>query len=130
MTQTPTLYRSLVVEDDFVFRSMLIAVLQQADYIPSGTATGQETLTFLRQSDVLPDVILLDHQLPDMTATELYHTIRQDKRYHAVPVVLFSARSDTRELAEQMNLPWYLAKPFDPQALVVLVDELCGRAIR
>lgn len=129
MTQ-PTMYRSLVVEDDVIFRTTLMAVLQQADYVAFGTTTGQETLAFLQQSDALPDVILLDHQLPDMTASDLYHTIQQDQLLRDVPVVLFSARSDTRELAEQMNLPWYLAKPFDPQALVILVDELCGRAIR
>jgi CheY-like chemotaxis protein len=130
MTQTPPTYHSLVVEDDVIFRTTLMAVLQQADYVPFGTGTGQETLAFLQQSDTPPHVILLDHQLPDMTATELYEAIQQDQRFRAVPVVLFSARPDTRELAEHMNLPWYLAKPFDPQALVILVDELCDRAIR
>jgi CheY-like chemotaxis protein len=86
MTQTLPAYHSLVVEDDVIFRTTLMAVLQQADYVPFGTGTGQETLAFLQQSDTPPHVILLDHQLPDMTATELYEAIQQDQRIRAVPV--------------------------------------------
>lgn len=123
-------YHSLIVEDDIIFRTTLMAALQQAGYVVTGTSTGQETLAFLEQSKELPHVILLDHQLPDMTATELYQAIQANKQYQIIPVVLFSARPDVRELAEDMRLPWYLAKPFDPDALVILVDELCGRAIR
>jgi len=68
-----------------------------------------------------PDVIVLDLQMPGMDGRTFYRELR--KRGNAAPVIIlsaFGARGARRELDAQAHLE----KPFDPDELVQVVQEL------
>ena len=70
----------------------------------------------------MPDVILLDFQLPDMTARDVLAT----PHFPARPIVLVTARPNAKQLATELNIPCYSAKPFDPLALLAVIDTCLG----
>jgi CheY-like chemotaxis protein len=73
----------------------------------------------------LPDLILLDLNLPDMPGVEALRRLRADPTTAAIPVVVVSADATPGQIArlEAEGAVSYLAKPFDIADLLALVDE-------
>ena len=111
----------LVVDDESDMRLLVEAVIERANegLAVVGSATnGAEAIE--RWREVSPDVILLDHQMPDMTGLEAAATIlaeRPDQR-----IILFSAFLDdnTRAKATELGIAACVPKtelPRLPEAL-------------
>jgi CheY-like chemotaxis protein len=78
---------------------------------------GKEALAMLRDEDkpVLPDVILLDLNMPKMNGIEFLREIRQDKRFEKIKVFVMTTSSETgdRNITEQMGISGYIIKPLN-----------------
>jgi CheY-like chemotaxis protein len=63
---------------------------------------------------VLPDVIFLDYNMPDMNGQDFIAAIRKDERLRGIPVILYSTYS--QEAAEQLLLTtgtdYFISKPY------------------
>jgi signal transduction histidine kinase/ActR/RegA family two-component response regulator len=73
----------------------------------------------------LPDLILLDVNLPDMSGTEVLRQLSSDARTKGIPVVVISADA-TRERGRQLlalGASAYLTKPIDIRRLIQVIDE-------
>ena len=77
----------------------------------------------------VPDCIVSDIRMPGMDGLEFLRRIRNDDRLVEVPVVLLTAKGMTKDRIEGYNLgaDSYLTKPFDPDELVVVVDNVIDR---
>jgi DNA-binding NarL/FixJ family response regulator len=77
----------------------------------------------------IPDCIVSDIRMPGMDGLEFLRRIRADERLMEVPVVLLTAKGMTKDRIEGYNLgaDSYLTKPFDPEELVVVVDNVIDR---
>lgn len=75
----------------------------------------EEALVKLRKSEVLPDVIFLDYNMPDMNGQDFIEQIRKEKRLIGIPVILYSTYSE--EAAEQLSLTagteYFISKPYN-----------------
>ena len=122
MTDGPV--RALVVDDAPDIRLLADLVLSMAGFAVVGAASGREALRHLAQGD-LPDIVLLDVQMPEVDGWETLSRLRSRPRTAALPVVLCTVKG----LPEDALRGWssgcdgYLGKPFDIGALV---DELLG----
>lgn len=63
--------RILLVDDDEAMREMLTWLLEMEGYTVASAATGADAIALLTGSQCAPDVLLLDFDLPDMTAREV-----------------------------------------------------------
>ncbi len=78
---------------------------------------------------VVPDVIISDIRMPGRDGLALLKYIRANKRLSRVPVVLLTAKAFTVDRIEGYNsgADVYLTKPFDPEELLAIVDNLIVR---
>jgi CheY-like chemotaxis protein len=115
--------RVLIVDDEADVRSALADILRAMRYSEpletEGAADGQAGLdAVVRQ---LPDLVLLDLQMPRMDGLALLRQIRRvDRR---LPIIVVTATADTRLAAEALRegAVAYLPKPFDPRHVEMLV---------
>ncbi len=67
----------------------------------------------------LPDLILLDVGLPDISGFEAARRIRREPATASVPIIFFTVRSEVDMVSEGLRLgaAGYVLKPFDPDEL-------------
>lgn len=73
----------------------------------------------------LPDLILMDVQLPKLSGLEATRILRADARTKDIPIVIITsfALSGDRERAAETGAAGYLAKPYSPAELVAVVRK-------
>lgn len=64
-------------------------------------------------TDYMPDLILMDNWLPDISGIEATRLIKSNEDLKNIPVIYFSANTNISALAEEAGADDYVAKPFD-----------------
>jgi len=109
--------RVLVVDDEADIRDTIIEILQDAGHEAVGAYDGRDALDQLAR-EPLPDLILLDLRMPVLDGQGFRAQQVKDPRLATIPVVVVSANSQVREVAEGMGAAGYLRKPVDLAALL------------
>ena len=120
--------RALVVDDAADIRLLADLVLSMAGFHVSAAASGREALRFLAERD-LPDIVLLDVQMPDVDGWETLSRLRAAPRTADLPVVLCTVKGLPEDTLKGWSLgcDGYLAKPFDIGGLVEELHAVVGR---
>ncbi len=109
----------LLVEDDELDVISVQRTLKKldVDYTLHTAFNGKEALALLndRMHPVIPDVILLDLNLPKMNGLEFLKALRSEERFREVKVFVMTTSSETndRNLAEQLHISGYIIKPLN-----------------
>jgi len=89
---------------------------------------GQEGLD--RARELLPDIVLLDVQMPQLNGFAVCELLRRDERTNRIPIILMSAVVDRDSFKSHSKLPYradaYLTKPFMKKELQGLVTRFIG----
>jgi DNA-binding NarL/FixJ family response regulator len=121
----------ILVDDEASIRQAVGRLLHERGYQVTACASGESALQVALQGEQqVPDVIVSDVRMPGgMDGLELLNKVRQNERLMAVPVVLLTAKGQTRDriAGYEAACDAYLTKPFDPDELVSLVDALLQR---
>ena len=74
----------------------------------------------------LPDLILMDVQLPKISGLDATRTLKSDPRTRDIPIIVITsfALSGDREKAAAAGATRYLAKPYSPRELLAMVREI------
>ena len=115
----------LVVEDDPDLLFALSEMLESEGYQVACARHGLEALGRLR-GGVRPSLILLDLMMPIMNGWQFRYEQRQDSDLARIPVVVVSAKSDSRQHAEWLEADAYLSKPIDVNLLLGMVGRYCN----
>ncbi|HXI17678.1 MAG TPA: response regulator [Chloroflexota bacterium] len=115
----------LVVEDDEVIRTFVLATLGAEGYPVVGTANGAAALECVRQCT--PSVIVLDLNMPIMDGRAFLAAYRALPEPHA-PVILCTASYRCEEVATQLATDGCLPKPFDLEDLLAAVGQFASSA--
>jgi DNA-binding response OmpR family regulator len=80
----------------------------------------------------LPDLILLNVNLPGLDGWQVAEEVRQDQGTREIPIVFLTARSELREIARGLGLGAvdYITKPFNPIELAPRIRSLLERLDR
>lgn len=116
--------RILVVDDREQNRYVLCRILRQANYEFLEAASGAEALAIARS---LPDVIILDVSLPDMSGFEVCRQIRRDPRTAQISILQISASmisGESKAKALEAGADGYLIHPIDGTVLLATVRSL------
>ncbi len=108
----------LLVEDDEHIRSVVAGYLENERFRVIEADCGRAALQCMEQE--LPDLIILDIVLPDMSGFEVCEEIRKSSD---MPIVILSGRDNADDivLGFELGADDYITKPFDPQVLVMRV---------
>jgi CheY-like chemotaxis protein len=130
--------RVLVVDDSPTIRKVVSGVLERHGFETMQAADGQaalETLTLAARGDngngaAKIDLVLVDFVMPRMNGFQLCRALRQDERLRATPIVLMSAKSDriAAHFVHQTGAIDAIAKPFDAQALIAVIENAMRRS--
>jgi CheY-like chemotaxis protein len=123
----------LVCDDTEPIRRLIRMNLELEGYEVAEAADGIEALDYLRNPEnELPGVITLDAQMHPRDGWWVIEQIRNDPAFNDIPVIMVTAsvQQHDRVQAEQAGLDAFLAKPFDPDELIVLIEGFMaeGRA--
>jgi two-component system cell cycle response regulator DivK len=101
----------LIVEDKPNSRELLRTVLEQQGYDVAEAGDGEEALSMIRQQ--VPDLVLMDLQIPARNGFDVLQEIRKDKRLAGLPVVAITAKAmpGDREKVLAAGFTGYIAKP-------------------
>lgn len=118
----------LIVEDNEADRNILKIAFNSA--CPSAKLTlaenGEKALAGLN-SGALPDLILLDLNLPGMAGVEVLETLKQNKGTKKIPVIILSSSSNPKEISACYDnfANCYLNKPMSFTELKDLIKLIC-----
>ncbi|HKY80441.1 MAG TPA: response regulator [Sphingobium sp.] len=112
----------LLVEDDDSARELFATALRMTGHLVRTAPDGLAGLRMLEAFE--PDVIVVDLALPIASGFEVLDELRSAERTHATPVIAISGHEPGLQQA-RANREFFavLAKPFDPQRLVRMVDR-------
>jgi CheY-like chemotaxis protein len=114
--------RLLVVEDDEDVRDSVAFILRRAGHQVIEAEHGRDALSFI-VAHGLPDLIILDMNMPIMDGWEFARELRARNLWR-VPVVVLTAAHDAQRSASEIGAVGFLGKPFELQDLVVTVERL------
>jgi CheY-like chemotaxis protein len=108
----------LLVEDSDAIRDAFTILLEDAGYTVLGAATGAEALRLAEER--LPDLVLLDMGLPDMTGLDVVRTLKAAPQTAAIAVVALTGRDEEadRRACLAAGCAAYIVKPVNTQKLV------------
>ncbi len=119
----------LVVDDDETIRSLLREILTQEGHACATSDGGPDALDKIAR--VRYDLVLLDHNMPKMTGTDILLQLRADPRFADIPVVILTADGLYLRKGEAGTAAGdpdgCLSKPLDRVTLVALVTTILGR---
>jgi adenylate cyclase len=115
--------RILVVDDVPQNVRLLEAVLTAHGYSVTSASSGPEALE--KVSAELPDLLLLDIQMPEMNGYEVCRRLRANPATEFLPVVMItSSDTEVRVNALEAGADDFVTKPFDQQELLIRVRSL------
>ncbi|MBN1296593.1 response regulator [bacterium] len=120
--------RVLIIDDDSFITEIIRASLDMDGiYSITTAASGKAALTTLEQS--VPDVIVLDLLLEDISGIDLLTRITERVTRHAIPVIVLtgSDEPDLRKRVLDMGAACFLQKPFTPSELIATIKQLTTR---
>ncbi|EYB66423.1 hypothetical protein DEIPH_ctg139orf0153 [Deinococcus phoenicis] len=90
---------------------------------------GQEALELLRHTEHLPDLVLLDLNMPRMTGHEVLRAVKGDAALREVPVVVFTTSSEPSDRATcaAAGADDYILKPSEFEDLIETLNALGRR---
>jgi two-component system chemotaxis response regulator CheY len=122
--------RILIVEDSPTMRAMLVAALEDlASPVKITEAeSGFEALRRLPRETY--DLILTDINMPDINGLELVAFVKKNEAYSSIPLIIVSTEGSERDRDKGLALgaDAYLVKPFDPEDLRHIAQDLLDRS--
>ncbi len=116
----------LVVDDEPDLLKVTLIRLKKTGYEVYSGVDGREVLNLARQ--IIPDLIILDVYLPVINGDDVTKILKKDDKLKHIPVILISATTKTLdERAMECGADAYLAKPFDPEDLIGIVEKTLGQ---
>ena len=117
----------LLVDDDAVYRDIGRAILEEMGFVCEEAHNGQEAYNKCKQK--MPDLILLDWNMPVMNGYEFLLTLRKDP-LGFLPKVIFSTSETRKEFIDrgmEAGADAYLGKPIDFDVLMDKVNQLVSK---
>ncbi|HET7395498.1 MAG TPA: Hpt domain-containing protein [Gammaproteobacteria bacterium] len=117
---------AMVVDDSITVRRVTQRLLERYNMKVITAKDGVDALATLQES--IPDVMLLDIEMPRMDGYELAQHMRNDERFKNIPIIMITSRTGEkhRNRAMEIGVNKYLGKPYQEAELLENIQELVG----
>ncbi|GAC1650811.1 MAG: hypothetical protein NVS4B9_41580 [Ktedonobacteraceae bacterium] len=114
----------LVADDSAYLRRSVLQTLQHTPYQVIEARDGLEALDLLKVE--MPDVLLLDIEMPYLNGYDLLDIVRHNPRFSAIKIIMLTSRSSDKHMLRAMELGAhaYLIKPSPGEKLLTTIREL------
>lgn len=113
----------MVVDDSLTVRKITGRLLERSGYSVITAKDGVDALEQL--IDLVPDVMLVDIEMPRMDGFDLTRNVRADERTRDVPIIMITSRiaDKHRNYAKEIGVNHYLGKPYQEEELLALIGS-------
>lgn len=117
----------LLVDDEPGLREAVKDYLQESGFTVQVASNARDGWELMQQNT--PDLVISDVMMPQVDGYQFLKQVREDSRFKALPVVFLTAKGMTTDRIQgyQAGVDAYLPKPFDPDELVAIVENLLER---
>jgi len=120
------LYKVLVADDEHNIRNILDFSLHAEGFLVLSALNGEDAFKLAVEST--PDLIILDVMMPGQGGVETCRALKADQRTSSIPIILLTALTgrEDRKAGRQAGADAYITKPFSPQKVIDVVQDLLG----
>ena len=121
--------RILVVDDSVTVRKVTTRLLERNGFEVFTAKDGVDAIATLQ--DHVPDLMLLDIEMPRMDGFEVASVIRHDSRLMHIPIIMITSRTGDkhRNRAFSIGVNEYLGKPFQEDKLLSSIEKLLTEVV-
>lgn len=118
----------LFIDDEPLYYRQIQPAFKEQGHDLHYAKTGMEGLAEVLS--FLPDVIITDVRLPDVTGYEIADRLRRDPRFARIPIIFVTGQAELKDKlkAFELGADDYLVKPFQPEELVARLGILLRRS--
>lgn len=119
----------LVVEDEPAIQELISYNLKRNGHMPLCADNAEQAMEMV--NNVLPDLVLLDWMLPNMSGIEFARRLRREPRTKSVPIIMLTAKVEENEkiLGLDAGADDYITKPFSPRELIARIKAVLRRRL-
>ncbi len=117
----------LLVDDEPGLREAVKAYLEDSGFTVNAVSNAQDGWEMLQQNSA--DLVITDIMMPQVNGYEFLKQLRADNRFKTLPVVFLTAKGMTSDRIQgyHAGCDAYISKPFVPDELVAIVENLLER---
>ena len=117
----------MVVDDSITVRKVTTRLLERHEMQVVAAKDGVDALAQLQE--VIPDIMLLDVEMPRMDGFELATNMRNDEKLKNIPIIMITSRTGQkhRDRAASIGVNIYMGKPFTETDLMDNINVLTGQ---
>jgi chemosensory pili system protein ChpA (sensor histidine kinase/response regulator) len=122
----------MVVDDSVTVRKVTSRFLERQGMEVMLAKDGVDAINLLQEAEQLPDVMLLDIEMPRMDGFEVASRVRHTSRLQDIPIIMITSRTGEkhRERAFSLGVNRYLGKPYQEMVLLETIHELMGTTVQ
>ena len=119
----------MVVDDSITVRKVTTRLLERHEMDVVAAKDGVDALSQLQET--IPDIMLLDVEMPRMDGFELATNMRNDERLRNIPIIMITSRTGQkhRDRAASIGVNIYMGKPFTETDLLDNINVLTGQEL-
>ncbi len=112
--------KAIVIDDSRAMRMILKRIVAKLNFEAVEAGDGQEAVDLLATMDVLPDLALIDWNMPTMNGLEFVVKARADPRLREMTLVMVTTESEHSQIVRALaaGAHEYVIKPFTEGAMI------------
>ncbi len=117
--------QALVIDDSRAMRALLVRILGDLGFTVAEAGNGREGLDHLQTVGV-PDVVLVDWNMPEMSGIEFVEAVRSNRDYDTMRLVMVTTETEMTRVVKALGtgLDAYVMKPFTKEAVVEQLERI------
>jgi chemosensory pili system protein ChpA (sensor histidine kinase/response regulator) len=126
--EAPAVPTVMIVDDSLTVRKITGRLLARENYNVLTAKDGVDALEQLQQT--LPDVLLVDIEMPRMDGFDLTRNVRADSRLKHIPIIMITSRTADkhRNYAKEIGVNVYMGKPYQEDELLQHIGGFVKKA--
>jgi two-component system, chemotaxis family, chemotaxis protein CheY len=111
---------AMVIDDSRAMRLILKRIVSKLGYEVIEAANGKEAVDYLHANEsTMPDVALIDWNMPEMNGLEFVTTVRAEPRLRQMTLMMVTTESEQSQIVRALaaGAHEYVIKPFTPDAI-------------
>lgn len=117
---------AIVIDDSSAMRMILRRIVTKLGFEVVEAVNGRDALDKLNAAEQVPDVALIDWNMPEMNGLEFIQAVRSDPRYSRLTLLMVTTESEQSQIVRALaaGAHEYLIKPFTPDAVAEKLEIL------
>jgi two-component system cell cycle response regulator DivK len=111
----------LIYDDDAEILFLCKTILQKYDYTVETLSKCEDVINDINRLN--PSFILMDLWIPEIGGEKAVRIIKENGQTKHIPVFLFSANTDIKEICKKVDANGYIEKPFDLKAFIGIIQS-------